>query len=438
MNYALMVIGLFTATVTTVAQPDLSCDEAVKIGIAGSRILGVSSEKTGAAEARKSEVSSNLLPSVKFDAGYRRLSDVDPFQIKVPFSPQPITVAPTVLDNYSLHAGIQQPLFTGFRLLSNARAADALARASRSDLRNDEDELRFAIIAAYWTVYQTLQTQDYVRQNVVRLESYQSDTRRLVDAGLATRNDLLRIEVQLNTARLGRIDAENDVQLATMNLNNLIGKPLESEWQFTSHPDTSYAVAGDTGSLRDSVFSLRPDMEALSARIEASKASVSSARGGYWPQLMFNGNYYYQRPNSRWQPTRDEFLSAWDVGIQLQFDVWNWGQTSAQVSQAQSVLRQNELLFDQLKENVRLDVRRSTLSLQRTNEKVGVARVTIDQAEENVRSLREKYQAGLSTSTELLDANVALLQAKTTYTGALVERETARARLAKAAGEWHR
>jgi outer membrane protein TolC len=259
-------------------------------------------------------------------------------------------------------------------------------------------------------------------------------------AGSATRNDLLKIEVQLSNAELAQIDAVNDTQVAMMTLNNVIGQPIETKIELTSSPhDTTITSLSETPvSLTEQAFASRQDLQAILSRIEASKASLTAAQGNYFPQIYLSGNYYYNRPNARYQPTIDEFKSTWDVGVQLQLDLWNWNMTSAQVDQAKATVSQNQFLYEQMKDNISLDVERSYLAVQRAKEKIDVAKLGVDQADENVRTTRDKYTAGLSTSTELVDANVALLQAKTNYTGALVEHELAMARLRRSVGEGQR
>jgi outer membrane protein len=172
----------------------------------------------------------------------------------------------------------------------------------------------------------------------------------------------------------------------------------------------------------------------MQSRIEALKAGVTAAQGSWWPQIFLTGNYYYSRPNSRILPTKDEFIHTWDLGVQLQFDVWNWFATKFQSDQAKAALRQNELMYGQMKDNVSLEVKRYDLAVSRAAEKIEVANLAIDQAEENARTTSDKFKNGLATSLDLLDADVALLQARTNYTGALVEYELARARLKRAIG----
>jgi outer membrane protein TolC len=145
-------------------------------------------------------------------------------------------------------------------------------------------------------------------------------------------------------------------------------------------------------------------------------------------------NYFYSRPNARYLPTKDEFKPTWEVGVAMQFDIWNWGTTAHQTEQASSQLHQAEYLLAQMKDNAALEVKRYQLGVERATKRIDVAREAIEQTEENSRSTNEKYKNGLATSTDLLDASLAVLQARTSYTSALVEHQIALARLNKAVG----
>ena len=421
----------------TVTQ--LTLEQAIAIGKERSRTLRASSAKAEGATARADEANSVLLPSVKVDGSYRRLSEVPPFAVSVPGMSVPFVISPVVLNNYAFHAGFQQPIFTGFKLGSNARAAEMLAKAVSLDRINDEADLVLAITVAYWTLHQTGETNRFVDENVARLQTYAKVTENLLKAGMATRNDLLKIQVQLSNAKLTQIDAVNDRQVAMMNLNNLIGQPLETEVEPVSQPQVDSTDAQATGqpwgNLVTRAWQFRPDLQAMQARVQASEASVWAAKGNWWPQVFFTGNYYYSRPNPRYMPTLDMYKDTWDFGVTVQLDVWNWGATSAQVEQARAGMVANQIMLEQMKENVSLEVKRYDLAKRRAKDKVDVSALAISQAEENVRTMQDKYRTGLATSTDVLDASVALLQARTSYTGALVEFEVARARLTRAAGE---
>jgi len=417
----------------------LTLDEAIRLGRERSRTLKVSAAKVDAAQAKADEVSTALLPAVRAEANYKRASEVDPFQIQFPGAPQPTVISPVVLNNYNVAVGVSQPIFLGFRLRSNARAAASMAEVARSDYRSSEADLVLGITAAYWTLHQTRETTRLTRQNVERLTRYVEDVEKLMKAGLATTNDLLKIQVQLSSARLTLIDATIDARLALMNLNNVIGRPLEADVELTSAPgldrrDAKGLPEDPLAPAIDRAFDARPELEAMHYRIEASKEGVTAAQAGWWPQLALVGSYLYSRPNPRIFPTRDMFIGTWEVGLRLQWDVWTWMTPAYQTEQAVAMVRQNELQLEQMKENISLEVHRSALGLRRAREKVEVAELGVQQAEENLRSTTEKFKNGLATSTDLLDADVAALQSRTSLTGALVEFEMARATFVRATG----
>jgi len=427
------------AAMGVVAQQKLSLAEAIALGTANSRAARISQARAEGASARAAEVGAALLPSLKVDGSYRRVSEVDPFRVQLPGMPQPVTISPVVLDNYATHVGLQQPIFTGFRLLSNARAARALAAAADADLRGDRADLRLAIVSSYWALYQAREVRRAVDENVTRLESYVRDSENMLKAGLLTRADLLKIKVQHSNARITQMDAVNDAQLAEMNCCLVLGLPLETSLELTSQPgaersEASLLTRATPADLTSRAMADRPDLMAGASRVEAARASVTAAKGNWWPQLFVGGNYYYSRPNPRLLPTRDAWLGTWDLGVTLTLDLWNWGATLRQVEQADANLRQQELLFEQMKEGAKLDVTRSHLQVVQAGRKLEVARLAVEQAEEGLRITRDRYTQSLATPSELLDAEVALLQAVIGRTAATIEKEVAETRLAKAVG----
>ncbi len=438
-------IFLLACSSVAVSQParPLTLPEAITLGREHNRQLAMAAAKSDAASAKAGEAGTGLLPSLTLDGSYHRLSDVPPFEVTVPFYPKPFVISPTVLNSYSTRVTLQQPIFTGFRLRSTARAASYLAEAASLDVKSGQADLDVNVTSAYWVLYLALETEVFSAENVGRLTSYEQDTQNLMRAGLATRSDLLKIQVQLASGQLSLIDARNDARLAMMNLNNIIGLPLETAIEPMSVPDTSAARAPRDSAAAQSVLdslllralSARPDAEASRLRAEAAETSARAARGNWWPQVYLTGSYIYARPNQRYLPTLDAFRGTWDIGIGFQWSLWNWGATLYQQQQADAARLQSTLAFAQEKDDVALDVRRSDLAVHRAMEKLGVARLGLDQADENLRTTTDKFRNGLATSTELLDANVALLQAKTNLTGARVEYQIAWTRFLRALGE---
>ncbi len=435
MKRALLFL-LFVPALTLAGQGSgLTLDDAVATGLAQSRTLRASAARAAAAEARAGEARTASLPVVKGEASYRRLSEVDPFQIQLPGSPKPIVISPVVLDNTAFRVSLQQPLFTGFRISNSIEGAERGAEAAGLDNTNDKADMVLAITSSYWSLYQMREVERFAGENVTRLERYLADARKLMEAGLLTRNDVLKIEVQLSNARLGRIDAENDARLAAMNLNTLLSRPVDMPVELLSQPSAeTLQTRPATDSLTRSALGSRADLQAWRTRVEASRAGVRAAQAGWWPQLALSGSYMYARPNSRIFPVKDEFKGTWDVGVALTMDLWNWGLTARQTEAAEAALRQQEYLAAQMEDVVALDVNRASLQVDRAGQRADVAAIILGQAEEQSRTTEQRFKTGLATATDLLDAEVSLQQAKTTRSGARVECEIARARLTRALG----
>lgn len=421
------------------AQRRLSLEEAIALGAANSRTARMALARAEGASARAAEMRAALLPSLKADGSYRRLSEVEPFRVQLPGMPQPVTISPVVLDTYTAHVGLLQPLFAGFKLVSNARAAEALSVAAEADVRGDRADLILTIVSAYWALHQAREVTRAMDENVSRLESYARDSESMLKAGMLTRADLLKIQVQLSSARMAQMDASNDVRLAQMNCCLVLGLPLETELELTSRPGQAEigerSLAGlELPDLRKRALDSRPDLAATGARVQAARASLAAAEGNWWPQVVVGGNYYYSRPNPRLLPTRDAWVGTWDLGVTVTLDLWNWGATLRQVEQAGANLRQQELVLEQMEEGAKLEVTRAYLQAAQAGRKLDVARLAVDQAEEALRINRDRYRQSLTTPSELLDAEVALLQAAIAWSAADIDKAVSETRLAKAVG----
>jgi outer membrane protein len=430
-----VLTALFPLLGFSQGKRSMSIEEAIQIGLENSRTLHIASMKVLAADARSSEASAARLPSLKLQAGYARLSEIDPFAVQVPFYPLPITISPVVLNNYSTRLSLQQPLFTGFRLEKSAAAAEYAAEAASYDLSRNKIDLVFNIKNGYWSLYKAKEIKRVVDENVELVKAHLTDVENMMGQGLATKNDLLKVQVQLSSSQLAQIDASNLVTIAMMTLNNLIGLPIETEIELTSVIQSQSAENQESAEIAREAIDTRADLKAAEMRVQANEASVTAAKGGWYPQVSLYGNYYYSRPNPRILPTKDEFKNTWDLGVNLSFDIWNWNTTKHQVDQGEAVLAQSREATEQLKDAITLEVNQANLVLLQSKEKIKVAEKGVEQADENYRITKNKFRSGTATNTDLLDAEVALLQAKVNYTTSLVDHELAQARMMKAIGK---
>jgi len=418
----------------------LSLEEAIRIGLEKSRTLHASWLATQAAEARVGEVHAARLPTLKFTGSYAYLSEVPPFQVTLPVplpppAPSRFTISPFISHSYTTRLTLQQPLFTGFRLQHSSRLAEYTARASQQDYRTDRGELIYDIQRAYWGLFKAIALKKMADENVERVNAHLKDVENFFAQGMATHDEVLRVQVQLSSAKLLQINSDHEVQLARLGLNSLIGLPLDTEVVLESPPEPEPRDVGELRGLVESALERRPEVKALGYRLKAAEAGLRVAQSGWLPQVYLVGNYYYARPNPRILPARDRFDDTWDIGVSVSWDLWNWGTPGHQADQAEAQLAQARDALAQLKDGITVEVTQNYLNLIRAKERIAVAKQGVQQAEESHRIINEKYRVGLALNSDLLDAEVALLRAQTDYTQALVDYQLAEAALQKAIGE---
>jgi outer membrane protein len=434
-RYTFMMI-LFIAIGTLCGQTPmkLTVEQAVDIGLANSKSLHSSQMKVEGADAKASEASVARFPTIKVNGTYTRLSDVQPFIIGPvpPILPTAINLSPSISDNYNMRLTVQQPIFTGFRLNSNANMASYTAEATSSDLARDKAELIYSIKNAYWSYYKAAEFKKVIDEVVEQMKSHLRDVQNMFMQGVVTKNEVLRVEVQLSNAEVTQIEARNNVQLAMLNLDNTVGLPLTTAIELASSVQKSARSYDEPPRLVTQALDRRPEVKAMDLRVKAGESGVSLARSGWWPQIALVGNYYYSRPNQRYVPVVDAFKNTWDVSLNVSLDIWNWGTTLHQTTQAQAQLAQARDALSQLKDGISLEVTQSYLTFRESEERITVAEKGVGQAEENARITDEKFKSGLVLNSDVLDAEVALLQAKWNYIQALVDHALADARMQKA------
>jgi outer membrane protein len=412
----------------------LTLEESIQVGLKNSKDLLISKSKTRYAEAKITEVGSQMLPQLQFSASYARLSNISPFEVTVPFLSTPIKIQDPILNNYNLKLSLTQPLFTGFRLSSLKSASEYNYDASELDYDAEINNYALKIQEAFWNFYNAQKIVDLIKEQKVSINKHLNDTKNFMDNGLATMNDVLKLKVQLSNVELKLIDSENNLDLARINFNRVIGYDLNAETEINTKDITPAQNKFNIDELITEGKANRKEVQSLEKRLLASTESVSAANSGWFPNIFLFGDVYYNRPNQRIMPQKDEFTETWDVGVTLNWNLWNWGYTSSQSTQAEELKLQTETSLSQLKDAVEIEVTSEYLNYNKSLKKVEVAKTSVEQAEENYRLTNDKYDQQLASSSDLIDAETYLLEAKTNLATALVNYQLSKVNLEKAIG----
>ncbi len=428
-----MFVFAVVSFVTAQEKISLTVEQAIETGMQNSKMLHSSLMKVKGAEAKVKEANALRLPSLKFNARYTRLSEVDPFVISTPFGSFPI--APGIFDAWNAQAALAQPLFAGFRLLGNIEMNEQLSNATNEEYNKDKSELVFNIKNAYWSLYKAAQFKKVMDETVEQVKAHVKDAKNLEKAGMLTKNDILKLEVQLLNVMYQQIEAENAVKLAMAALNSTIGISLSTEITVASSARLTEASYDEVEKLITQAATNRAEVKAAEARVKASEAGITLAKSSWYPQVSLYGNYYYSKPNQRIMPVQNKFDATWDAGVNFSMNVWDWMTTAHQTDQAEAQAAQAKDGLGMIKDGITLEVTQNYLNMKQAYRKVTLAELTVKQAEENMRVTSGKFKNGLAASSDVIDAETALITAKINLSTSTVDCELVKAKLDKSIGK---
>lgn len=373
------------------------------------------------------------MPRVDLSAGYTRNSDVPEFALTLPGIGSR-TLFPNIPDNWRAHAGLTLPLWTAGRIEGGIAAAGRQLQAAGLDVTGAQSDLLLETRNAYWSLVTARESARVLAEAVESYEAHLTDARNRFDLGVAARNEVLSVQVERDRAELSRLAAENAAEVTNANLVRLTGLPPGTRIEPVEPLDAPAASDKEVEALVAAAEEARPELAALQQRIEAARATVGIRRSGNRPQAGLSLGYDYARPNPRILPPRDEFEGTWSAGISVSLTAFDGGRTAAAVAQAEAQVAALESQLEEARRGLRLEVTTRLLELRNARATLAVASGTIVAARENLRVARDRYREGVIPSSELLDAETALLRAGLDQTEAVTRVQVALARLERAAG----
>jgi len=432
MKKTIIISIAFTAAIFA-QEKSLSLEESLQIGLKNSKEIKIAESKVIGSEEKITEIGSQMFPKLTLGAGYTNLHVVKPETFGlVPTNPAQIK---NPFYSNGLNLSLQAPIFTGFQLSSLKDAAEYNNKAVQNELENTINHKAIRIHTAYWNLYKAEKSVELILQSLSSLQQKFKDTEQFLENGLVTKNDLLKLKVQVSNAELKLIDAKNKQEVARALLNKTIGYPLNEQTKI----ETDVMIDPISGYTYDELLSEalinRNELKSLSYRINASEENITAANSGWWPKLYAVGSYYYYNLNAETFNISDQNLQLWYLGLSLSWDIWDWGYTSSKSTQAEQEVLQSRETMKLLKEQIELEVYKNYLSLLSEKEKIKISNLAVESAEENYRLTEDKYNNQLATSTDLIIAQTELLDAKTQLAISIADYKLAKARLRLAVGQ---
>jgi len=426
-----LIVGWLLAIFAGPVQAEplkLSLDDAIKMALKQNRSVQIADEKVVAARGKYVESRSGALPKLDFTSTYTRLAPVPGVTLPRAFGGGEIKMG--YADNYDLKLSLSQSIFSWGKVQNGTRAAGDQVKSSQEDSAKTRQETIASVTKAYYGV---LVTQEFIRvseEALARVQEQERVVRKRYEAGTVSKFDLLRTQVQVANTKPQVEKAHDGYEMTLLALKNLIGVPLDSPLELSG--SLSYEpMTVDVKSATQTAVDKRPDLKSLAYQKKALEHTLSIAKAGLRPNLSLAATYNYKRPGPSGEDKWGQSATASAILYTPLFDGFA---TSGRVAQTASGVRQLEIAQKQAEEGVALEVNSAVLALREAQANIESQKENVDLAKESLRIGKVRYDSGLITNLEILDAELAVTQAETNYLQALYDFQAARVNLQKAMG----
>ena len=416
----------------------LTLADAVERGLARAPAVAEARAREEAASHEADAGGALKIPSVTAMAGYLRTNHVTPFGFRQPdgtFN----TIFPDIPSNYRARIEAAIPIYIGGRSEAAVETADAEARAAAADRRTAEADVRLAVTSAYWQLVTAQESVRVRERSMARTDTWVADVSARVDAGILPPNDVLSARAERARQMVALIEARSAAAVAAADLAQRLGVDPATPFDLRSAvaaPDVeAQALAAlAPAALAAEAQARRAERQGLEARAEALRASARGASAATRPIVSAVAAVEPARPNRRFVPPVDQWDTGWDLGVNVSWTFFDGGRAKAGQAAAEaraSAVGQQVRAFD---DRLGLDVRRAQLDIASAQAALEAAGEGVTAASEARRVVAERFAAGVATSTDVLDAEVALLDAELQQTHFQAALRLAEARLIRLAG----
>ena len=423
-----------TVTTTNLFSQPLSLGDALDLALKQNSAILKGKADLEANHGVVVQTRSIALPKIQANGNY---TANDPGSIER-FPSGPNFVVPLPNDKWSAGIQISQFIYEGGRIKSSLRTARLTREQATLNFQTVVADTLLAVRVAYDDVLLAAQQIVVQEASVKLLTSELADVERRFSAGTVPRFNVLRAEVELGNARPKLIRAKNSWRIAKNNLANLLGWnlpkdfleniPLELSGKLEAEPYEIELPAAIGQALEK-----RPELAALRKAEKLQEEAVVNAKGGFKPSAQLFAGYGWRSPSFQDDLSKD--VSGWVTGAQVSWDIFDGALTRGKVIEAKARLEKAKLEIDDSGRRIELEVRTAYSNFIEVKEVLESQKKVQEQAEEALRLAEARMDAGAGTQLDVLNAQTALTEARTTQAQALHDYSVARARLDRAMGE---
>lgn len=327
--------------------------------------------------------------------------------------------------------GFVQPVFMGGKILELYRVAKYGENLAAAQHENKTTELLLEVDEAYWRVVSLENKVKLAREYRNLIAKLDSNVRVMIEEGVATKAEALKVRVKLNEAEMTVTKAEDGLNLSKMALNQLCGFPLDEQYALS---DATLKSEENVQLIPvDEAISNRPEIKALTQVENIAKSNERIMLSRFMPNIGLTGNYLVSNPNV-YNGYKNEFGGMFNVGIVANVPLFHFGDKFHTLNAAKSQRKIAGMQLDEVKEKMQLQIKQNSYKVAESMKKKSATEKNIEQAEENLRYAMEGFDAGVITSTDLLGAQTAWLSAKSENIDACIDLKLCNLYLSKSLG----
>lgn len=418
-NFKHFLTGLILlAPLPAATQPRLllSVDSLLQLGMAQNVQLRILHQQEEMARSRAKTARTAKLPEVQvgLKGGYLGQPIVFREGLSHPTRPQ----SPHWLQNYEID--LSQPIYQGGRIRYSIEKADIEQKIAELQTLQNEADIKLALLEQYMQLFSLYKQQTVLARNIEestkRLENIKSKKRQ----GLITNNDVLRSELQLTNDRLALQEVDNSLTLMSQQLDILLG--LDEQTLIV--PDTTLLrQINPTSDYADYLQKAYRDdwtMRRLRQETQLALNNQRLVKAEFLPRLSLYAGNTLARPITR--TMADYYNNSWNIGLTLSYPLSSLYKNRHKLEEARLNIDASQQQEELRKQSLRMEIRTALIRHQEAQDRVKALELSVRQARENYRIMRNRYFGQLSILTDLLDANSVLLDAELQLT-------TARARV---------
>jgi outer membrane protein TolC len=359
-------------------------------------------------------------------------------------------------NTYNVNANFSQTLFQGGREFASWRAARRVREAARLTAGETRSEVAVGVLRAYLAASLAERFEHIRGENLILASQRVTQSEQLFTAGRVARYDVLRSRVERANLEPLVIQAQNDREIALLDLRRLLNLPPEAPIDLTTTIDsstvplilTAVAQTEDDGSDR-------PSIRAAELTVRARRDAISIARADWLPTIsVFFQTGVQAFPQSGFPPGRGQTASrfcpdgsaadrvcqngGWfgdrTMGVNFSWPLFDGLRAKGAIDLAQAQLEVAEIALAQEREAVALEVARARAELNRSRAVFAARRQTVTEADETFKLASLRYSRGIGTSLEVSDSQLQLLISQTDEAQSAVDLYLAAAELARALG----